>query len=420
MKIFDLVVIGAGPAGLMAAITASARGLKVLVLEKNDRAGVKLMMTGGGRCNLTNVYYENIKDFAAVYEKAGPFLLSSFFRFGPKETMNFFEASGLSLKQEDNGRIFPADSRARSVLDFLLKLALDNSVQFKYSSEVKRIISAKDGSKTIENIELNNKYLIKARNYIIATGGKSYPLTGSTGDAYKWLEGLGHTINRPRPGLKAVRFIDQEFKKLEGLSFSNVLLNIEVGKKESSRKIISSSQGDIIFTKDSVSGPAALNLSLTIPDTNQEKLVVIDFFPDETEEALNIRLQTIFHKGKKGLKNSLSEIIPTRFIDFLLPSLNIKGDSLANSVSKKDRELIVSKLKSFAIKIRPDEDFSQAMITIGGVSLKEIETNSFKSKLVSNLYIIGEVLDVAAPTGGYNLQLAWTSGYLAASDLLGQ
>lgn len=418
MQIFDLIIVGAGPAGLMAAITAAGKGLKVLVVEKNDRAGVKLMLTGGGRCNLANVFYENKKDFSHVYGSAGSFLLSAFFRFGPKETISFFENRGLKLKEEDNGRIFPEDSKARSVLNFLLKLAFDNSVQFKYNSEVKKIIPSSDGSKKIEKLELVNGSILKAHNYIIATGGKSYPLTGSSGDAYSWLEGLGHSINRPRPGLKAIKFTDQEFKKLEGLSFSNVLLNLEVGKKISSRKIISSTQGDIIFTKDSLSGPAALSLSLLIPDTNQEKILTIDFFPEETADSLNTKIQNIFHEGKKDLKNSLSKIISARFIDFLLYSLKIKPEVLANSISKKDRELIVQKLKYFILKIRPDEDFSQAMITIGGVALKEVEVNTFKSKLFSNLYLVGELLDISAPTGGYNLQLAWTSGYLAASSLL--
>lgn len=420
MKIFDLIIIGAGPAGLMASIVAARSGLRVLVLEKNDRAGIKLMMTGGGRCNLTNVSYENIKDFSTVYGPASSFIFSSFLRFGPKDTISFFEERGLKLREEDAGRVFPESNRARSVLNVLLKEALDNSVVFKYRSEVKSIISVNDKDKKIEKIELINGEFFKAHNYILATGGKSYPLTGSSGDAYQWLKDLGHRIVKVRPGLKAIKLRGGEFKDLEGLSFSQVKLSLGLKDEKLSNKNNHSVQGDIIFTKDSLSGPAALNLSLLISDLKPEKALEIDFFPEKTNDSLSLELQSIFHEGKKSIKNSLLKIIPSRFVDFLLHNLEIDTEKLANSVSKTERELIVKNLKSYVLKIDPEKDFSQAMISRGGLDLKEVEPNTFRSKLYSNLYIVGELLDIAAPTGGFNLQLAWTSAYLAASSLLEQ
>ncbi|MBN2853912.1 NAD(P)/FAD-dependent oxidoreductase [Patescibacteria group bacterium] len=421
MKIYDLLIIGAGPAGLIAGARASELGASVLILEKNAQAGTKLLMTGGGRCNLTNLDFSNIRDLASRYQTAANFLLSPFSRFGPKELCNFFEEAGLKLKEEARGRVFPESNKARSVLDLLLKKIKDNDGEVLLKAKIKKIVISSDSSKKIEKVELEDGRFFKAKNFLIATGGKSYPLSGSSGDAYAWLKKLGHTIIEPHPGLAPIKISENFIKDLEGLSFSNLkisLKNNQENNKDGKEIKTYSEFGDLIFGADNISGPAVLNLSRLVDlKSLKNTLIEIDFFPDSNLEELNKKLQNIFHSANKNLSNALTEILPPRFVKVFLNNLKINLEKKANSVSKEEKELISRNLKYFKLKVANLYGFDKAMITRGGLSLKEVFSKNFKSKLFDNLYFAGEVLDIDGPTGGYNLQIAWTIGYLVAEDL---
>ena len=414
MKIYDLIIIGAGPAGLIAGVRASELGASVLILEKNSRAGTKLLMTGGGRCNLTNLNFINIRDLASRYQSASNFLLSPLTSFGPKELCSFFEEGGLKLKEEIGGRVFPASDKARSVLDLLLKKIESYGGEILLETEVKEIIISQVDLKIIDQVELKDGRFFRAKNFLIASGGKSYPLSGSNGDAYTWLKKLGHTIIEPQPGLTPIKISENFIKDLEALSFSDVKIILKNNKNNSNSEL-----GDIIFGADNISGPAALNISRLINTKNlKNTLIEIDFFPNINLEELNQKLQNIFHSANKTLSNSLAEILSSRFIKVLLRNLQINSEQKSNSVSKREKELISKNLKHFQLRVSGLYGFDKAMISCGGLSLKEVDSKNFKSKLFDNLYFAGEVLDIDGPTGGYNLQIAWTSGYLIASDLL--
>lgn len=430
MKIYDLLIIGAGPAGLIAGARASELGASVLILEKNAQAGTKLLMTGGGRCNLTNLGFVNLREFASNYKSAANFLLSPLTRFGPKELCNFFEEGGLELKEELGGRVFPLNNKARSVLDLLLQKIKNNGEEILLGAEVEKIIISQEDSKKINQVQLKDGRYFKANNFLIASGGKSYPLSGSSGDAYSWLKKLGHTIIEARPALVPIKISENFIKDLEGLSFSGVKVFLkykelkgleekEVNKNLSNYKNkLNFESGDIIFGSDNISGPAALNLSRLIDLKNlKNSFIEIDFFPDLNPKELDQKLKNIFHSANKNLANSLTEILAPRFVQVFLTNLQINAEQKSNSVLKSDRELINKNLKHLQLRISGLYGFDKAIITRGGLSLKEVDAKNFKSKLFNNLYFAGEVLDIDGPSGGYNLQIAWTSGYLVANDL---
>lgn len=413
MKIYDLLIIGAGPAGLIAGARASELGASVLILEKNSQAGTKLLMTGGGRCNLTNLNFLNIRNLASYYQAAANFLLSPLTRFGPKELCSFFEEGGLKLKEEAKGRVFPVSDKARSVLDLLLKKIESNGGEILLKAEVKNIIISQVDLKKIDQVELKDGRFFGAKNFLIASGGKAYPLSGSSGDAYSWLKKLGHKVIEPKPALTPIKISENFIKDLEALSFSDVKITLKNNKKN-----LSFESGDIIFGADNISGPAVLNLSCLVDLKNlKDTLIEIDFFPSINLEELNQKLQNIFHSANKTLSNSLTEILTPRFVKVFLRNLQINSEQKANSVSRKEKELISKNLKHFQLRVFGLYGFDKAMVSRGGLSLKEVDAKNFKSKLFNNLYFAGEVLDIDGPTGGYNLQIAWTSGYLVASDL---
>lgn len=410
---YDLLIIGAGPAGLMAAAQASYLGASVLLVEKNKQPALKLLITGGGRCNITNLNFRNIREFAAFYKPADSFLLPAFSRFGPLETIDFFAKENLALVEEDNYRVFPGQGKARSVLNCLLDKINKQGGEILLDSSVKEVLVSKSDKRKIEKVKLANGDFISAKNFLIATGGKSYPSTGSSGDGYSWLKKLGHRIISPYPALVAIKLKEKFIKDLEGLSFSN----IKISFLNFNKKIISES-GDIIFTTNAISGPAALNLSRFLTKSDFNKKLIIDFFPQKSNDDLNNFLQQLFHKGKKSLKNALAEILPLRFVNVFVNILKIEANSLANSLSRENRNLIVKNLKEFELSLISNDNFDKAMVASGGLSLSEINAKNFKSKLFTNLYCAGEVLDIVGPTGGFNLQLAWTSGFLVAEDVV--
>lgn len=403
---YDLAVIGAGPAGLMAALRAAELGAKVIVYEKNIRPGIKLLATGGGRCNVTN----NISDpkkLAANYEPNDKFLISVFNLFGAPEMMDFLRDNGVELKEEENGRVFPLSNQAHDILNvFLSKLG-----KLKVKMVTKTSVSGFIASKTKIKSLLIGDNNIEAKNYLISVGGSSYPATGSSGDAYKWLKDVGHNIVTPRPALSRIYTLDSRVKLFEGISLSDISLSFV---SSGSKNIIS--RGEAIFTANGLSGPAAFSLSRFIKPKTKGKIIV-DFFPDKDREDLDNDLNTAFRLGKKSIKNVLETFLAPKLALVILDLVKINPEMQANSVKKEGRTLIVSLLKSFSFEVSAIGGFLEAMTTGGGVDLKEIDPKTMRSKIYSNLYFAGEIIDLSGPTGGYNLQLCWSTGYVAGQEV---
>lgn len=408
--IYDLIIIGGGPAGLMAGCRAGELGAKVIILEKNKRAGLKLLTTGGGRCNFTN-NIASPRILASNYEPNPNFLISAFSRFGPSETISFFNKQGIETKTENNNRVFPVSNRATDVLDALLRRFHEVGGRIKFNSGVTNIISRE---KEIIKVVSDSQEEFIAHNYLIATGGKSYSATGSNGEAYNWLEKMGHTIITPRPALVAIQLKDKFIYELEGLSLSGIKLSLL-----KNGKIIKSISGDIMFTQKGISGPAALDMSRFV-EAKQAQIfsLIIDLKPNLNEKELIDYLQKAFHSGHKLFKNIAEKIIPPKFAPVLTTLLKINPEKQANTVTREEKLTMVKMLKNFPLAISSLGDFESAMVTGGGADLKELDPKTYKSKIISNLYLAGEILDLSGPTGGYNLQLCWSTGYIAGESAI--
>lgn len=399
---YDIAIIGGGPAGLMAAARASEVGARVILLEKNAVLGRKLLLTGGGRCNITN-NIENPRLMATAFGVGGKFLAPALRYFGVKEIKAFLINQGVKLKVEKNNQVFPRSDQAKEVLAALLKVLDKFKVQIKVGATVKKIVQT--GSR-IEKVILTDGQEILANNYIVATGGQSYAATGSTGDGYQWLAKLGHRIIPPRPALAPLVVREKFIKKLEGLSLHQVKINLWQNQKK-----IASLMGDMIFTATGVSGPAILNLSRLVAGDNW--LLKIDLLPEIDSQALDRKFQLTFHQGRKILKNALESFLPPKLIPVLGDLATMDLTKPANAVTRLERRRLIECLKSFTLNIKTVANFNHAMITTGGVDLKEIDPASMRSKIINNLFIVGEILDLDGPTGGYNLQICWSTGYLA-------
>lgn len=408
--IYDLIVIGGGPAGIISAIRASENGAQVLLVEKNNSLGVKLLITGHGRCNITNIKANN-KGSLEKYGSNYRFLYSIFHNFSVEKTLKFFKEIGVKTKIQDNGRVFPKSDKAQDVLDSLVKKLRENKVKIKYRASVKDL---KVKNNKIEKIKLHNGGELRAKNFIIATGGKSYPLTGSIGDGYKLLKKLGHTINTPRPALTPIILKEKYIKTIEGLSLKDVNFNIY----ENNKKKINSS-GDIIFTFDGISGPGIIDISSRIGAILSSNVSIkFDFFPELSLDDLNKKLQKDFHKfSKKQLKNYFASMFSLRLATLIINLCKVNKEKKVNAISKTERIELSFLLKNFSFEIAGLKDFNKAMITAGGVDTREINPKTMKSKIVNNLYIVGEVLDLDGPSGGYNLQICWSTGYVAGGSI---
>jgi len=407
---YDVVIIGGGPAGMMTAGRAGERGARVLLLEKNKSLGVKLLVTGNGRCNITNISADK-KEKIDAYGKNSKFLFSAFSKFGVESTIDFFAELGVTTKTEDNGRVFPQSDRSSDVLSALATYLKKNKVEVRYGVEVKDVI--KKGKK-IEKIILANNEEILGKNFVIATGGKSYPDTGSTGDGYAWLKKLGHTINTPRPALTPIVVKEKHVKQLEGLSLEGVLLSVYARKK----KIISRF-GDIVFTADGVSGPAIIDLSnqvgllLPVPVRLQ-----IDLQPEIEVKELEKKMQNDFHQSNnKILKNYLNSFLPPKLVPVVLELTGISEDKRISTITKEERQALLSVLKEFSLEIVGLKDFKRAMLTAGGVETKEVDPKTMGSRLFQNLFLVGEILDLDGLSGGFNLQMCWSTGFVAGDSV---
>lgn len=403
-------VIGGGPAGLIAAGRAAEMGADVVLIEKNTRLGVKLLITGKGRCNITNVE-SDLQFLTEKYGKNGKFLFSSFSRFGVNDIVDFFESAGVRTKVERGGRVFPVSNRSSDVLTALKEYVNSGQVKILRTSEVVKIVHRED---KVSKILLENGQSVVADNYIICTGGKSYPETGSDGSVYKLLSRLGHQVNRPTPSLVPVICQDKIVKQLEGLSLKNVDISIWQNRKKKASRF-----GEAVFTSNGMSGPIILDMSKEANEllkTGDVKLI-IDFKPALTEAALDKRVLRDFKElNNKMFKNSLDQLLPKKLIPVVVHLSKIDENKKVNLISKEERKKLVKLLKSFELKLIRIGGFDKAIVTSGGVELKEVDPKTMKSKVISNLYLAGEVLDLDGPTGGYNLQVAWSTGYVAGDS----
>ena len=409
----NTIVIGGGPAGLMAAIASSKNGDKVTIVEKMQACGRKLLITGKGRCNITN--NAQMDKFMENTPTNPKFLYGAFNNFTNKDIVKLLDENGIKTKVERGERVFPVSDRAQDVLDALLYILKKQDVQILTNAPVKKIIM--DNEKKVEAIELNDRKVIKADKIILATGGKSYPITGSTGDGYKLAKDLGHTVTKIKPSLVPLTSNSEVCKKLQGLSLRNVSIELQI-----QNKVIYKDFGEMLFTHFGVSGPIVLSASSylvkakdieEILKENKVKLE-IDLKPALSEEKLDARILRDFEEQKnKQFKNSLDKLLPQKFIPVIIERTNIDGNKKVNEITKQERQKLVNELKHFKININGTRPIEEAIITSGGISVKEINPKTMESKLVNGLYFAGEIIDVDCLTGGYNLQVAWSTGYTA-------
>lgn len=400
-----VLVIGAGAAGLMAAGTAAGLGADVTLLEKNRRVGRKIMITGKGRCNLTNNC--DVQTFIRNVPVNGKFLYSAINNFTPDDTMYFFESLGLKLKTERGNRVFPTSDKALDVVDALYGFVKNNGC---------RLVEDTAESLIIENNEVvgvkctNNSYY--ADSIIVCCGGESYPLTGSTGDGYKFAKQAGHTVIEPKPSLVPIESRNPDCKAMQGLSLKNVSLKI---KNKDSGKIVYSDFGEMLFTHFGMSGPMILSASSHIRDITANKYIAeIDLKPALDFEQLDRRLQNDFAENiNRDVSNSFSKLLPRKIIIPVLKRWGVAFDRKCNSITKEERKKLCSILKSFEVEIDGFRPIEEAIITSGGVKTDEINPKTMESKLAKNLFFAGEVIDCDAYTGGFNLQIAWSTGRLS-------
>ena len=415
---FDVAVIGGGPSGMIAAIKAGERGAKVVLIEKNSILGKKLLITGGGRCNITQAPLEassltgqaefNAKKFVEKLGKKGRFLFSSLSVFGPEEVIDFFEKNGLKTKVERGGRIFPASNKSQDVLNVLSRCLNKNKVKLLLNQKVVAF-DVKEGR--IEAVKLKEKEII-AKAFILATGGKAYPGTGSTGDGYEWAQKMGHKIIKPMPALVPIETKENWVRGLQGLTLKNVSVSIFQNNKKWDSKF-----GEMIFTHFGLSGPIIIDLSKRIGELMATGPVClkIDLKPALDVLTLDKRLQRDF-KRNKNFKNYLPELLPQRLGDLIIKFTGISPDKKINSISKEERKKIINFLKCLELNVLRSTGFSQAIITSGGIDLKEIDSRTMRSKIIKNLFFAGEIIDLDGPTGGYNLQICWSTGYAAGAN----
>ena len=412
----EVVVIGGGPAGMMSAISAAESGNKVILLEKMDRLGRKLLITGKGRCNITSAL--PIDDFIQNIPGNGQFLYSCFKNYTNLDIIQFLKSQGLEVKEERGNRIFPKTDKSLDVLECFKKRLRELRVEIIYNTKVTSIVPNAGKEKLQVKTEDNKVFL--ADKVVLATGGKSYPLTGSTGDGYKIANELGHTVTKIKPSLVPLESYDKKTcKDLQGLSLRNV--NIQFRNLENN-KVIYEDFGEMLFTHFGVSGPTILNGSAHLVRyknieellKNRKIVLKIDFKPALSEEKLDERILRDFLEFKnKQFKNSLDKLLPQKLIPIIIEKSGINPDKKVNEINKKEIKEIIKKLKNFEIEISGFRPIEEAIVTSGGISIKEINPKTMESKLIPNLYFAGEIIDVDAYTGGFNLQIAYSTGYTA-------
>jgi hypothetical protein len=407
MEKLDLIIIGGGASGLMAGIFAKDAGLDFLIIEKNERIGMKLGITGKGRCNLSN-YITDLNQLVGKYTHNGKFLYHSFSQFNPVDTKNFFENRlKIPLKTERGDRMFPKSDSALEVVNTLYEELKDNLL---LETNVEETIN--EGNKVVKILTDRGEYV--ADNYILATGGKTYPLTGSTGDGYEFALDLGHRVNPIYPVLVGWKCKEGFVNDLAGLTLKNV--NISVHKDGD---VFKQEFGDAMFTHDGISGPIVLNLSQYTYDMYDAGFEIsIDLKPKVAFEDLDERINRLLRdNGRTSLKNIFKELLPSSMIDVFLEITKLDPYSTGAEINKEKRQLITSTLKDIKLTITDSEGYNRAVVNTGGIDIKEVDPNTMKSKILDNLYVIGDILDMFGPTGGFNLQVCWSTSYTAIKAL---
>ena len=404
---FDGIVIGGGPAGMFAAITAAQNGSRVLLLEKNSRLGKKLLITGKGRCNVTNNC--SAQEVLQNTPRNGRFLFSAMAAFPPEKTISFFETNGCPLKTERGNRVFPLSDRSQSILDCLQDMLRRLPVVVR--EETVREILTQDGHVTGVR---TNKANYTASWVILATGGISYPATGSTGDGYAMARALGHTIVPQEGNLVPLESGDADCAEMQGLS----LRNVGVKLVDARNKTLYQDFGELLFTHFGVSGPTVLSASCHL--NGEGCRLLIDLKPALDEGKLDSRiLRDLEQYQNRSMENALTDLLPRSMIPVVLRRLNIAPEMQANSLTKQSRRSLIALLKDFSVAVTGKRPVSEAIITSGGVKVSEINPKTMESKLVSGLFFAGEIIDCDAYTGGFNLQIAWATAYAAGSGVKG-
>lgn len=401
-----VVVIGAGAAGMMAAATAADRGLDVVLLEKQHRVGRKILITGKGRCNITNAC--DIEEMIENVPTNGKFLYSAFYTFTNDCVIDMFNQLGVSTRVERGKRVFPESDKARDVVDALERQLNNKKVKLELNAQVAKIVT-KDNK--IEKVILSNKKEIKCDSVIVATGGLSYPLTGSTGDGYKFAKSVGHTIIETKPSLIGIEVREEFVKDLEKLALRNVAITV----LNSKNKKVYDDFGEMEFTKYGLDGPIIKSASCRMKNTTKENYkIVVDLKPALDEEKLDKRVQKDFQKyTNKRFENSLNDLLPKKLIPIILEQSEIPLDTVVHQISREQRKKLVHLLKNFTFTVKRYRPIEEAIITSGGIKVSEINSSTMESKLIEGLFFAGEVIDVDAYTGGFNLQIAFSTGYLA-------
>lgn len=408
-----VIVIGAGAAGLMAAGQAASAGAEVMVLEKNDRPGRKLLITGKGRCNITNT--EQMPEFLKYIPGNGQFLYSSLSKFDNNDLISLLNETGLETKVERGGRVFPVSDKAADVVETLVNFCLSRGVKFKYSVRVEDI-TVSEGQVVSVRIQDGQDY--PCDSVIVATGGASYPGTGSTGDGYTFARRLGHTVVELKPALVPLEAREEWVKELQGLA----LKNVEVTAFQNEKKV-ASEFGEMLFTHFGVSGPIILTMSGAITPVLESGTAVnlkLNLKPALTQEQLDSRIQRDFTKyARKQFQNALNELLPKSLIPVIINLSQIEPEKPVHQVTREERLKLVDIIQSLKLTITRPRPIREAIVTKGGVSVKEINPKTMESKLVKGLYFAGEVVDVDAYTGGFNLQAAFSMGYTAGINAAG-
>ncbi|WP_277668251.1 NAD(P)/FAD-dependent oxidoreductase [Caproiciproducens galactitolivorans] len=410
-QLYDALIIGGGAAGMLAAGTAASNGLCVCLLEKKERLGRKLLITGKGRCNLTNNC--DIQTFIASVPSNGRFLYSAATHFPPQDTIRFFEELGVPTKVERGNRVFPQSDKSSDIVDALTKFVKRNGAEL-VTGEAKRLLLKED---TVHGVQLSDGAEIAAKNVIVCCGGASYPATGSTGDGYRLAKQAGHTVTPLRPSLVPLVVSGSECGDMMGLSLKNVSITVMDTKK---KKTIYTDFGEMLFTHFGVSGPIILSASAHMRDMEPGRYhIFIDLKPALSIEQLDARLQRDFAQNQnRDFCNSLSALLPRKMIPVMVSKSGIPPERKCNQITKEMRRAFAGLLKSYELQVSAFRPIEEAIVTSGGVKVSEINPKTMQSKLVKGLYFAGEVIDVDAYTGGFNLQIAFSTGRLAADSII--
>lgn len=416
-----VIVVGGGPAGMFAAIAAAGCGHEVTLLEKNEKLGKKLYITGKGRCNITNA-----GDMDALFDNVmtnSKFLYSAFYACDNQRVIDFFEKNGLATKIERGNRVFPVSDHSSDVIATLQRVLKAAGVEVRLHTRVQKLLTKecaetageKARKQRVTGVRTADSRELPADSVILATGGFSYQTTGSTGDGYRFAREVGHSVTDIHPSLVPFYAVEPYVKELQGLSLKNVRVRIRDGKK-----LLYDEFGEMLFTHFGVSGPLILSASAAIKPALTEKQLSmeIDLKPALTEEQLDQRLLREFAEAKnKRFKNTIQSLFPAKMVPVMLKLGGIDPEKKVNEITREERQQFIRLTKAFPVTLNGLRDFTEAIITRGGIKVKEVNPSTMESKLVKNLYFCGELLDLDAMTGGYNLQIAWSTGYLAGSSI---